>query len=85
MKSITIHALDDDLAQRIEDKARLEGLSLNKMIKKLLREALGLVPQDVRDRREEFMDLFGSWTDEDAREFKEAVKDFERIDPGDWE
>ena len=43
MKSITIHGLDEGLEAMIEEKARQEGLSLNKTVKMLLREALGLV------------------------------------------
>lgn len=85
MKSITIHALDDDLAEGIEKKAREEGLSLNKTIKQLLRESLGLMPNQVRDRREEFSDLFGCWSKEEAEEFETAVQDFERIDAQDWQ
>ncbi|MFT5366077.1 MAG: hypothetical protein ACI8V2_001019 [Candidatus Latescibacterota bacterium] len=84
MKSITIHALDNDLVECIEEKAQKEGVSLNKTIKKLLREALGLTPEQVRDRQEEFRDLFGCWTQEDVKEFENAVQDFERIDPEDW-
>lgn len=84
MKSITIHALDDELARRIEEKARTEGVSQNKTIKKLLREALGLTSEQVRDRREAFQELFGCWTKTEAREFEHAIKDFERIDAEDW-
>ena len=36
MKSITIHELDDDLDALIRVRARREGLSLDKTIKKLL-------------------------------------------------
>lgn len=42
MKSITIHNLDDPLYTLIRVKAKNEGLSLNKAIKKLLADALHL-------------------------------------------
>lgn len=84
MKSITIHALDDDLVQSIEEKAQKDGASLNKTIKKLLRESLGLMPEQVRDRQEAFQDLFGCWTQKDVEEFENAVQDLGRIDPEDW-
>lgn len=85
MKSITIHGLDDALADRVARKARDEGASLNKTIKKLLAEALGLTPAPQSDRREDFLDLFGSWSDEDYEEFEIATRDFEEVDPRDWE
>lgn len=42
MKSITIHRLDDDLEARLGELAAQRGLSLNQLIKNLLRERLGL-------------------------------------------
>ena len=42
MKSITIHNLDDKLDSLIREKAKKQGISLNKTIKTLLRKSLGL-------------------------------------------
>jgi hypothetical protein len=61
MKSITIHGLDDDLDEQIRHKAEAAGLSLNKTIKLLVREALGMA-DPCPDRRQDFQDLFGAWT-----------------------
>ena len=41
MKSITIHGIDDPLAELIKSRARSEGLSINKTVIKLLEESLG--------------------------------------------
>ena len=38
----------------------------------------------IEERRKIFEPFYGIWTDKDAAEFKEATKDFETIDPGDW-
>ena len=84
MKSITIHNLNDRLATLIEKKARESGNSLNKTIKVLLQQALGLKPEAERDNKEEFADLFGVWNENDFKEFEESVKDFEEVDPEDW-
>ena len=84
MKSITIHGLEDDLSERITEKAHREGLSLNRTMKNLLRESLGLSSEQILKHREEYMDLFGCWTEEDAREFEDAMRDFTQIDPRDW-
>ena len=84
MKSITIHGLDDQLASRIEEKAAEGGLSLNKTIKSLLRDALGL-RVDAADRRSDFEDLSGVWSKKDVQAFGEATRDFQKIDKREWE
>lgn len=84
MKSITIHGLDDDLDEMIRIKAGEKGLSLNKMLKALVREALGMGTKPP-DRKRDFQDLFGTWSQEDLLAFDQVTEDFGRIDPKDWE
>ena len=84
MKSITIHNLDDPLERLIMQRAKSQGASLNKTIKSLLAEALGIRQRKKPDNRDEFMDLFGSWSAADARSFLKAIHDFEKIDAEDW-
>lgn len=83
MKSITIHGLDDPLDKLIREKARLYGLSLNKTIKKLLRDSLG-INNRKHDNKAQFKDLFGVWSQKDLKEFEQNTKDFEKIDAEDW-
>ena len=83
MKSITIHGLDDDLDERIRSKAGAEGLSLNKTIKLLVREGLGMGDQRP-DRRQDFQDLFGTWSRADLEAFGRATEDLGRVDSEDW-
>ena len=85
MKSITIHALDNTLDARIRERAKAEGKSLNKTIKGLLEEALGLSGKKSRDHREDFMDLYGSWAEADVEEFEQATRDLRQVDAGDWQ
>ncbi|MGB5615690.1 MAG: hypothetical protein WBM78_02535, partial [Desulfobacterales bacterium] len=57
MKSITIHGIDEPLVKLIKSKAKQEGLSINKTIKKILESSLGVKPKDYLDnisRFEEF-------------------------------
>ena len=84
MKSITIHNLDDPLDTLIREKAKSQGLSLNKTIKKLLAESLGLHPKDDKERQKDFLDLCGSWSKQEASNFTKRIKDLEKIDPEDW-
>ncbi len=84
MKSITIHNLDSRLAALIERKAKEEGLSMNRLIKRLLAQALGLSPQPGEDRRGQFEDLFGSWSEAEFSEFEKHTQDLRTINPEDW-
>jgi len=52
-------------------------------VKSLLAKALGL-GQNQQDNREEFLDLFGVWSETEAKGFFEAIKDLEQIYPEDW-
>ncbi|HDJ22525.1 MAG TPA: hypothetical protein ENF17_01355 [Candidatus Aminicenantes bacterium] len=83
MKSITIHGLDDEMAKLIKKRAKLEKTSVNRIVKSLLAKTLGL-GQNQQDNREEFLDLFGVWSETEAKGFFEAIKDLEQIYPEDW-
>lgn len=84
MKSITIHDLDKQLDMMIRKRARKDGKSLNKTIKNILEESLGIKKVSGMTNRDEFMDLFGVWNKKDADEFENSVKDFKKIDKEDW-
>jgi hypothetical protein len=85
MKSITIHGLDEPLEAMIEEKARKEGLSLNKTVKMLLRQALGLEPGGNGDRKADFSEFSGVWSKADVREFEEKTRDLRKVDSRDWQ
>ena len=67
------------------ERARREGVSMNRLVKSLLASAVGLDKPPETDHREDFLDLFGTWSEEEAARFHERIKDLERIEPGDWE
>jgi disulfide oxidoreductase YuzD len=83
MKSITIHGLDEEMAKLIKKRARSERKSINKIVKELLQSALGS-GVSKKDNRNEFIDLFGIWTEDDEKSFAEAIKDLEEVNPVDW-
>lgn len=70
MKSITIHKIDDETEKALVEIAEKEGVSLNKLIKKLLRESLGL---DEPKHRADFESFCGLWSDEEADAFDKAA------------
>lgn len=84
MKSITIHNLEDRLAKRIEQKAKESGLSLNKTIKRLLAQALGLPPAG-QDHSPDFEEFLGIWSQEEFDAFQNQTAEFEKVDSTDWE
>ncbi len=83
MKSITIHGIDKETEKLIKKRAKSEGTSVNKIVKRLLAKALG-IDKDKNDNREEFLDIFGIWTEDDEKDLFDAIKDLERIHPEDW-
>jgi len=83
MKSITVHGIDEKTEKLIKKRAKSEGTSVNKVMKGLLAEALG-IDKNKQDNREEFLDLFGVWTEDEGKQFFEAIKDLETVHPEDW-
>jgi len=84
MKSITIHGIDNPLAELIKSKALSEGLSVNKTVKKILEEALGVKPQTVSKNRMDFEEFSGIWSDLELAEFDEKTKDLSSVNNEDW-
>ena len=83
MSSLTIHDLDEQVARLIAQRARAEGQSLNRTVKNLLEEALGVRPA-AQKHRKHFEKFCVMWTKAQAAEFDRAVKDFDAVEPGDW-
>lgn len=83
MKSLTIHNLDTEVSNAIEDIAKRTGLSQNKVIKKLLREALNL--EDSKDHQQDFAEFCGLWSGREAESFNNTVSAFEQIDEDMWQ
>lgn len=84
MTSITIHGLEDPIDSLIREKARRQGISLNKTIKQLLAESLG-ISRDITRPQHTFDDLCGIWSLEELEEFNHNAQEFSVTDPRDWE
>lgn len=84
MKSITIHNLDEPLNALLREKARQQGTSLNKTIKSLLEDSLGIAPGKRPAHRDDFLDLCGIWSPDEVAQFEKTQGDFATIDPEDW-
>jgi len=84
MKSITVHGLEDKIYEMIRKRAKSEGRSVNKVVKELISRALGLEGNRT-DNTEDFANLCGVWTEEEAREFREVIGVMARVDPEEWQ
>ena len=86
MAAITLRNLPRGVAKAIREKARREHLSLNKAVIGLLEEATGVAPRGP-GRPEDDHDLdrfFGTWTEEEADAFDEALREQRRVDLEMW-
>ena len=86
VKQITIRNNDKELEKRLEKLAREEGLSINKVVLKLLRRGTGMKEKSGQENRiGSALDSFiGTWTDEEAEELLKAIEDLEKIDGNLW-
>jgi hypothetical protein len=86
LRQLTIRGFEPRLEHRIRQIARAEGLSLNRAVMKLLRRGAGLGDVDAtRDVVGDSLDhLIGTWSEEEGREFEEAVRDLTEVDPSLW-
>jgi len=83
MKSISVHGIDDETEKKIDERAKTEGKSVNRIVKELIAKALGLGDKPP-DNRAMFEDLSGVWTEADEREFLDSIADLETTDERDW-
>lgn len=83
MKTISIHNLDAEVECRLRDMAAENGLSLNKMIKRLLRKSLGF-GEERASNRERFAAFCGSWSEDRHAEFVKATADHECVEEEEW-
>jgi hypothetical protein len=85
MKSISVHGIDRETEKAIGERAKARGTSVNKAVKELIAASLGIGDRGKdKDNRDEFADLCGVWTAEEAELFLGSIADLETVDPKDW-
>lgn len=78
MPRLEIAALDDETTRLLEEEALRRQLSPPELAATLIRESLR--PRKRRNARH----LAGTWSEEEAREFAQAIAPFEQVDPDLW-
>ena len=84
MTTMTLRGIDDNLASSLKEMARQEGISLNALALRLMREAAGL---DKRKRSAVYHDLdnlAGTWCAEEEAVFIKATQGLEAVDEDLW-
>lgn len=82
MKYLTIRNLPPELGRALEREKRQRKASLNQTVIDLLAQSLGV--GGVHRRNNGIGALASTWTEQEFREFEEAVGVFEKIDDELW-
>ncbi|MEZ4226791.1 MAG: hypothetical protein R3B13_37965 [Polyangiaceae bacterium] len=82
MKALTIRNVDKDLARALERETKRRGRSLNQTVLGLLRQALGLEPEQPRSNG--LAKLAGTWSAEELERFERDTRVFEAVDEELW-
>lgn len=83
MSSITIHAIDTKLDERLAEEARRNKKSKNQLVKDLLSHSLGLSTGGTY--ADDYGEFCGEWTIHEKQAFDVLQEDNSRTDPGDWQ
>ena len=77
MGVITIRGIDNEIAKK-------EGISVNTILLKTIRNALGLEKKKRTIVYDDLDYLAGTWNEKDYLEFKKKIADFEVVDEKMW-
>jgi hypothetical protein len=85
-KSITIHDVDDATANWLAEEAERQGTSIERVAGQLLRRALEWERRQAElPTYHDLDDLAGTWDEEEAVAFLQAIADFEQVDSELWQ
>lgn len=83
---LTITQLDRVATEWIEQEAQRTGLPVEAVARQLIYCGLEMERQNVQPHRYHDLDsLAGTWSDEEADEFRHAMADLNQIDPSLWQ
>lgn len=84
MSTITIRGIDETTARILKERAKKEGISVNAVLLKTLRESLGLQKKRRNIIHNDLDHLAGTWSEKDFAEFQKRIADFEIVDKKMW-
>lgn len=77
-----LRGIDGEIAERVKTLARERNWAINDVLLHLIRQALGLVDAEQPTRQDIAM-LGGTWGNDEAEAFKQALKAFENLPEND--
>jgi len=84
MTTMTLRGIDDTLAQTLKELARNQGVSLNALALRLIREATGIHKRKRTTVHYDLDSLAGTWCKEDEVAFQVATSQLETVDEEIW-
>ena len=84
MGAITIRGIDNEIAKALKERAKKEGASINSIVLRIVKEALGLEKKKRTIIYTDLDHLAGTWDKKDYAEFQRKIADFETIDKNIW-
>lgn len=84
VKTVTLRNLPPALAREVRRRAEENDISLARAVISLLEERLGLSRPASPRTYHDLDELAGSWTEDEAAAFDEALQQQRRIDPDLW-
>ena len=83
--SLTIDNLNPEILSRLRCEAQRRGIDVNLLIKEMLQERVGLMPESNATQTHHDLDaLAGTWSAEEAAGFLAAVADMRHCDEDLW-
>jgi hypothetical protein len=83
---LTIAQLDSTATEWIEREAQRTGMPVEAIVRQLIYRGLEVERQQARRQRHHDLDaLAGTWSTEEADEFRHAIADLSQIDPALWQ
>ena len=84
MKTLTIRGIDSVLSSAIKSLAVENQESINQTALKILKDAAGVSFKPVFRTFTDLDELAGTWSEDDERQFNQAVEYFNKIDQELW-
>ena len=81
---MTLRGIDEQMACALKERAQKENTSINTIMIKIIKEALGINKKKRRILYDDLDHLAGTWSTQDAAEFEQATAVFEAVDMTMW-
>lgn len=81
MPDVIIRGIDNDMAERIKQIARMNNMPINDVLLKLLRQALKLDVESlaVANPKQDLARLAGAWANDETQALRDAIAAMERL------